>query len=136
LIILLVAACLPWRPPRHAVPQARESRVTYYGRVHLVHHQQRTNCIPGIFISVYPTIGFFEPFEKRYTDAPAIPKIISDTSSTRDSKVRVLRINKKRYEADEQEGSRSALNSSLLEAERCSQPRTSRRRMTGNSFGR
>jgi hypothetical protein len=111
-----------------------ESRVAYYGRIHLVHPQQRIDCISGIFISVYPTIGFFEPFEKRDTDAAAIPKIISDTSSTRDSKVRVLRINKKRYEADEQEGSRSALSSSLLEAERCGQPRTSRCMMTGNSF--
>lgn len=61
---------------------------------------QRTNCILGIFISVYLSIGFFEPFEKRYADAAAIPKIISGTSSTRDPKVRVLKLNMHRYKAD------------------------------------
>lgn len=72
----------------------------YYGCIHLVHPRQRTNCILRIFIRVYPNTVFFEPFEKRYTDTAAIPKNISDTSSTLDSKVRALKLNKHRYEAE------------------------------------
>jgi hypothetical protein len=71
-----------------------------FGCIHLVQSRSGRIASSAFFISVYLSIVFFESFEKRYADAAAIPKIISGTASTRDSKVRALQINKHRYEAD------------------------------------